>query len=166
MEYTETVLNEGQTRRVWEKMVEAEVRSFYFADLASRYTRYKQIISGATFFLSSGAAASVIGRSPNWVPVVLALLSALASAYSIAVGLDRRASALAKLHADWNALQSGYERLWNHWYEDSAEQTWEELRKQAHSVSDRATTEAPRPDDKLIDEWAKTVYSRYGQAAA
>jgi len=40
------------------------------------------------------------------------------------------------------------------------------LRKQAHSVSDRATTEAPRPDDKLIDEWAKTVYSRYGQAAA
>ena len=44
-------LTEHQANRVWEKRVEAEVRSLYFADLANRFTVRKQIITGASFFL-------------------------------------------------------------------------------------------------------------------
>ena len=40
------MLSEFQTNAVWENMLAAEARSLYFADLASRYTRYKQWISG------------------------------------------------------------------------------------------------------------------------
>jgi len=58
------MLTEAQANRVWQRMVEAEVRSFYFADLASSYNRLKQILNGATFFLSSGAAATVIAKMP------------------------------------------------------------------------------------------------------
>jgi hypothetical protein len=118
------LLNDGQIGRVWEKMLEAETRSLYFADLANRFTREKQWITGASFFLASGAAATVIGKAPTWVPIFLSVLSALGNAYSMAVGLDRKISTLAKLHAAWNRIASDYDRLWNHTYEDSAHTTF------------------------------------------
>jgi hypothetical protein len=65
------MLNESQVNQVWENMLAAEVRALYFADLASRYTRQKQIITGLSFFLSSWAAATIIAQSSTWVPVVL-----------------------------------------------------------------------------------------------
>jgi hypothetical protein len=115
------MLNEYQIECVWESMLAAEARALYFADLASQYTRRKQIITGLTFFLSSGAAATVVGKSPLWVPAVLALLSAAASAYSMAVGLDRKIGTMTKLHSAWSQIATAYDRLWNHAYEDDAE---------------------------------------------
>ena len=141
-------------------MIEAEVRSLYFAELANRFTVRKQIISGVTFFLSSGAAASLIGKAPAWVPIVLSVLTAGASAYSIAVSLDRKASTMAKLHSAWNKIQSEYDRLWNHWYEDEAEAAFSELIRREQEVSETATTEAPW-DTRLIDKWQDHVNSRY-----
>jgi hypothetical protein len=57
------MLSEFQINRVWENMLAAETRSLYFGDLASRYTRKKQWITGLSFFLSFGAAASFIGKA-------------------------------------------------------------------------------------------------------
>jgi hypothetical protein len=93
------VLNEFQRVRAWEGLLSAETRSLYFADLASRYTREKQWITGVSFFFSSGAAATIIAKAPAWVPVLLALTVAAATAYSIGVNLDRRISTMAKLHS-------------------------------------------------------------------
>ncbi len=154
------MLAESDVGRIRERMMEAEIRSMYFGDLASRYTRYKQILSGASFFLSSGAAAALIGEAPKWVPVALAIVSALASAYSMAVNLDRRANTMAKLQHEWNTLQAGYERLQSHWQESAAEETLEELINRAAVASELAATEAPN-DGKLVAKWANWVYSRY-----
>jgi hypothetical protein len=140
-------------------MVEAEVRSLYFADLANRYTRRKQFIAGLSFFLSSGAAASIIAKASNWVPILLAVIVALASAYSMAVGLDRYISGMAKLHYGWNHLAADYERLWNHWRDDDAERILEDLVKQAMEMSEQAT-EMPY-HEKLIDKWRDIVYLRF-----
>jgi len=93
------VLNEFQQGKVWAGLLSAEARSLYFGDLASAYTRKKQWINGASFFLSSGAAASIIGKSPPWVPLTLAITSALSMAYAMAVSLDRRIATMAKLHS-------------------------------------------------------------------
>jgi len=157
------VLTEALTNRVWQRMVEAEVRSLYFADLANRYTRRKQIITGLTFFLSSGAAATIIAKAPSWVPLVLALVVAVATAYSMAVSLDRSIATMIKLHSGWNHLAVDYEYLWNHWTDDDAEQILGKLVKQGMEMSEQAT-EMPTKE-KLIDKWREVVYSRFREDA-
>ena len=158
-----SMLTEGETKRVWERMAEAEVRSFYFADLASRYSKRKQIITGVSFFLSSGAAATLIGKLPPAVPLTLSLIVAIVMAYSIAVGLDRRITTLSNLHLQWNQLNAEYEHLWNHWQREDADAVLDELLRKAREASEIAT-EMPYDED-LIKKWSTTVYSRYSQAA-
>ncbi len=115
------------------------MRSLYFADLANRYTTRKQIITGASFFLSSGAAATIIGNLPPVVTLLLALIAAITTAYLMAVGFDKRVGTLVrKLHCQWNHLSNEYERLWNHWYDDDAERTLNELLKRAGEASEIA----------------------------
>ena len=65
------MLTEEQIVDVWEGRISAEVRSLYFGDLASLYTTQKQWITGASFFLSSGAAALLIAKLPVWIPIAL-----------------------------------------------------------------------------------------------
>lgn len=157
------MLTEGETKRVWERMAEAEVRSMYFASLASRYSKRKQIITGVSFFLSSGAAATLIGKLPPAVPLILSLIVALVTAYSMAIGLDRRIRTLSDLHFQWNQLNSEYEHLWNHWQDDDAETVLDELLRKARDASELAT-EMPYDED-LIKQWSSRVYSRYSQPA-
>jgi hypothetical protein len=157
------MLTVDEANRVWERMVEAEVRSLYFAELASRCTRRKQIITGATFFLSSGAAATLIAKMPPCVPLVLSLIVAIVSAYSIAVGLDSRIKTLTKLHYQWNHLSADYEHLWNHWQDEDAESVLEDLIRRAREASE-AGTEMPY-DTKLLDKWQNIVFSRFQQTA-
>jgi hypothetical protein len=154
------MLNDFQARRVWENMLAAETRSLYFADLASRYTKRKQFITGISFFLSSGAAASLIGKLPQWVPLAASTLAAVAGAYSIAVGLDRKTGTMAKLHSTWGQISTEYERLWNHQGDADAEARLDEMVQREKEPSELATTEAPN-DQKLIGEWQDRVFSMY-----
>ena len=146
-------------------MAEAEVRSLYFGDLAARYTKRKQTIVAASFFLSSGAAASLWATMPAWVPLTMAIIVALLTGYSIAVNLDKAALTMANLHGEWNRLSNDYEHLWNRWYADDAEDTLKALLERASQVSVKGrSTEAPF-DQNLIDKWETYVYSQY-QATA
>ncbi len=154
------MIPESQTGMIWKKMKEAEVRALYFGDLATRYTKRKQIITGASFFFSSGAAATLAAEGPHWIPLILATLTALITSYSIAVGLDKKAIALSKLHAQWNRLASDYEHLWHHWYAEDSEKILEDLLLRAGQVSETATLEAPYRQ-KLLDKWADQVYAPY-----
>lgn len=158
-----SVLSEAESRRVWERMAEAEVRSLYFANLASRYSKQKQIITGISFFLSSGAAATLIGKLPSAVPLALSSVVAIVTAYSMAVGLDRRIAELSNLHSEWNQLTAEYEHLWNHWQDDDASAVLDELVRKAREASESAT-EMPYDED-LIKKWSTIVYARYSQAA-
>ena len=157
------MLTESETKRVWERMAEAEVRSLYFADLASRYSKRKQIITGVSFFLSSGAAATLIGKLPPSVPLVLSLVVAIVTAYSMAIGLDRRIKMLSDLHSQWNMLNAEYEHLWNHWQDDDAASILDDLLRKAREASELGT-EMPYDED-LIKQWSTKVYSRYSQPA-
>lgn len=145
---------------IWNNRIEAEVRSLYFADLTARYTKRKQIITGLSFFLSSAAAATVVGKTPWYVPVVLSSVVAMATAYSIAVGLDRKVTMLAKLHSEWSSLAYEYGELWPQWYRDDADNIASALVKRARDASTLATTEAPY-DSKAMDKWSDHVYSAY-----
>ncbi|PYX53493.1 MAG: hypothetical protein DMG76_25345 [Acidobacteria bacterium] len=152
------MLTEDQVRRVWEKMLGAEARSLYFAEMAAAYTWRKQIITATSFFLSSGAAASLIAKMPACVPIVLAVIVALLTAYSLAVSLDRSIGAMTKLHCQWNQLAADYERLWNHWQDDDAEAVFRSLLKRAGEASEAAIEMPYKPE--ALDRWQKQVYSR------
>src|ERR1019366_6294856 len=91
------MLTEDQAKRVWERMVESEVRSLYFGDMASKNTARKQIFVGASFFLSSGAFAALVGHLLVLVPTVCALIVEILTAYSMADGFGRRYGTHAKL---------------------------------------------------------------------
>lgn len=149
-----------EANAIWERKVEAEIRSLYFADLTTRFTRRKQIVTGMSFFLSTAAAATVIGKLPWIVPVTLSAVVSLATAYSIATGLDRRISTLAKLHSEWNSLSDEYDRLWSRWYDEETEDAVNALIKRGRDASLLATTDAPYYKE-LMDKWSDHVYSSY-----
>ena len=154
------MLDEFQRIQVWENMLAAETRSLYFGDLASRYTRQKQWITGLSFFLASGAAASLIGKAPEFVPTVLSLVVAGMTAYSIAVGLDRKTATMAKLHSAWSRISQEYTRLWSHAGDDDAEDQLEQILEMSREPSELATTDAPN-DQKLLEKWQDRVFALY-----
>src|ERR1700676_4385818 len=132
------MLTEYQANRVWERMLEAEARSLYFGDLAVTYTRRKQIITATSFFLSSGAAATMIAKMQKYFPIFPALIVELTAAYSLAVNLDRSIVTMTKLHCQWNQLSADYEHLWNHWQDDDSEVVLSSLLRRAAEASEVA----------------------------
>ncbi len=151
------MLTEPQIADVWEGQISAEVRSLYFGDLASVYALRKQWITGLSFFLSSGAAATLIGKLPLWVPIVLSILVAVITAYAVAVNLDSKIRTMAKLHYAWNQIGNDYRRLWNHTYSEEAESELEDLERRQLELSELATTDAPN-DPKRMLRWTDQVF--------
>ena len=158
------MLTENEAGRVWQRMFEAEVRSLYFADLAARYSRRKRIMTGVIFFLSSGAAATILAALPKQIPIVLSLIVAILTAYSIAVNLDTRIKTFLKLHYEGNRLESEYERLWNHWRDADAEGILADLVKRGRDASEIATEFTF--DEEQIGKWTRFVQSRFPQVTA
>ncbi len=154
------MLSEFQIKHVWESMLAAEARSLYFGDLASRYTRRKQWITGVSFFFSSGAAATIIAKAPQWVPLMLALVVAGATAYAMAVNLDRRIATMARLHSAWREIATQYDRLWNHASDEDSESQLDKIMERENEPSELATTDAPN-DQKLLGKWQDRVFSLY-----
>jgi hypothetical protein len=155
------MLSQFQINQVWENMLAAETRSLYFADLASRYTIRKQWITGVSFFLSSGAAATIIAKLPEWLPGLLASTVAATMAYSIAVNLDGKIKTMTKLYSSWDRIATEYGRLWTRTYADDAEEQMYEIIQRAKEYSEIATTEAPN-DQKLLAKWQDQVFLLHG----
>lgn len=154
--YEGVALTQTQQERVWENMLAAETRSLYFGDLASRYSLQKQWITGVSFFLSSAAAATVVAKAPAVIPATTAMISALANAYSIAVGLDKRIQTMAKLHSSWNRIAAEYQNIWDHMDADDAEGRFLKVIDLEREPSEIATTSAPN-DQKLLGKWQDVV---------
>ena len=154
------MLTEPQIADVWEGQISAEVRSLYFGDLASVYALRKQWITGLSFFLSSGAAATLIAKLPVWVPIALSTIVAVITAYAVAVNLDSKIRTMAKLHYAWNQIGNDYRRLWNHTYSEEAADELSEIQRREIEFSELATTEAPN-DPKRLLHWEDQVFKLY-----
>lgn len=159
------MLTAEQINDVWESQISAEVRSLYFGDLASRYSIQKQWITGLSFFLSSSAAATLLGKLPLWCPIALSLLVALISAYAVAANLDSKVRTMGKLHYAWTLIGNDYKRLWNHVYEDDAESELESLQRRELEISELATTDAPN-DPKRMERWQDQVFKLHRLGSA
>jgi len=152
------MLNDYQITRVWEGMIAAETRALYFGDLTARHTRQKQWITGLSFFLSSGAAASIIAQFPAWIAASLALIVAAITAYAMAVNLDGRIATMSKLQASWSQIANLYDHLWNHTNDDDAESQLSKIIEREREPSELAATSAPN-DEKLMARWETRVFA-------
>jgi hypothetical protein len=151
------MLTEDQINDVWESRISAEVRSLYFGDLANRYSVWKQWVTGLSFFLASGAMATLIGKLPLWIPTVLSLIVALTNAYSVAVGLEAKIRTMGKLHFSWAQIGNDYDRLWSHTYSEDATAELHDLQRRELEISELATTDAPY-DEKRLSRWQTVVF--------
>lgn len=118
-------LNELQRTRLWEDLLLAEARIYYFGDLATRYNREQRIITWASLILSSGAtvtavAAAVVASGQVWISAVLALTASAITFYSLVAQNPKRASDATDLHTRWTKLARAYERLWEDMYAEDA----------------------------------------------
>ncbi len=159
------MLSEDQITSLWERRIAAEVRSLYFADLASRYSKQKQIITGIVFFFSSGAAGALVGKLPAWVPTTLSLGVAIITAYTIAVNLDLTIRTMAKFHYQWGELAEGYESLWSNIHAADAMLDFETLCRRERDLSELATTDAPN-DQKRLAYWQDQVFQQHHLVSA
>ena len=150
-------LSKEQIDDIWNRRLNAETYSYYFGDLASRYSRIKQAITFITFFLASGAVASIVGKLPSWVPAILPAIVALASAYSVATSLDSKIRAMAKLYYSWLQISDEYTQLWNHTYSEDAEAEAEDLRRREQELSLLAIRDAPN-NQKALSRWQEQVW--------
>ncbi|MGA6980709.1 MAG: hypothetical protein WBZ11_04075, partial [Candidatus Sulfotelmatobacter sp.] len=101
------------------------------------------MITGISFFLSSGAAASIISKAPAWIPLMLALIVAASTAYAMAVNLDGKIATMIKLHSAWSVIATKYDNLWNHTYGEDAEDQLHQIVQSEREPSEIATTDAP-----------------------
>ena len=154
------MLTKSQVDEVWNSMFKAEVRSYYYGDLASRYTRWKKVLTGSSFLLSSIAVALVVGGAEGqYIFATLNLIIAATSGFSIGFSLDENVARMSRLRHSWSQVADEYERLWNRWYEEPAEHTLLKLQQQARLLSDEGI-QAPRRQ-KLLAYWYDQVCSMH-----
>jgi hypothetical protein len=117
-------LNELQRQRLWEDLLLAEARSYYFGDLATKYNREQRVITWTSLILSSSAMVTAVAASvangQAWLPAVLALIASGVTFYSLVVQNHKRAADAADLHTRWAKLARAYERLWEEMYDEDA----------------------------------------------
>lgn len=149
-------LNDDQIATAWERLISAETYALYFGSLASRYSSRQRYVTFVSFFFSSAAAVTV-SKFSMWLPIAFSLIVALATAYSIAIGLESKTRTMAKLHESWHKLGQEYTELWNRTWSDEAEAVLYALMRREQELSTLATTEAPN-NRKLMAESEEQIF--------
>jgi hypothetical protein len=165
------MLSDLQQKRVWEGLLSAEIRAYYFADLASEHHRRQRVVTWAILFLSSGAFFALVtmlvaGLPPAlaWVPAGLVLLTTAMSLYAIVGQNQQRANDSADLHVRWSRLAREYEALWDNMYAEDAPARLDALADDEDALS-KPGMALGRPDNRRLLKWQDYVEQRLPQRA-
>ncbi|WP_263377462.1 hypothetical protein [Granulicella paludicola] len=157
------MLTAPQIERLWEDKMNAEARSCYFAELASRESGIKRFIVGSTFILSSAAVVTLLSKVSTWVSILFTATIALANGYQIAVSQDSKIKTAGKLHIGWLQLQNEYDRLWSHTHDKDAESELRRLQDREQELSETAATEIGH-NEKIWLKWLDIVHKKHEDA--
>lgn len=162
-------MTDAQNQRVWESRIEAEARSYYFADIASRESTLKRIFTGVSFVFSSAAIVTMLSLLPRWPSVGISVIVALVNGYQIAVGQDAKIKTASKLYVEWSRLEQDYDRLWNNIHEADAETLLHQYLARERDLSETGATEIDHNEKRWI-KWldiarAKADTSDYDREA-
>lgn len=153
------MLSDAQRYEVGERMLAAEMRSNYYADLCSRYLGRQRWIAFATLLCSSGAVATVLSTSLptrlSWTRPTLALITAALSLFSFVRQYLQTSTDCAELHSTWNRLAAEYDALWNDLDADNGHERLKLLISRGEEASKRGT-KIPY-EENLMRKWQKHV---------
>ena len=152
---------EDEAGKVWQAMRAARVRSLYFGDMLSRYSRRKQWVQGVSLGFSSGAVIAALGESWQQAAPALAAVVAIANAWSISANLDQKTLTLAALRTSWETLRIEYSELWAQWYADDATNRFAALQRRGNDLGMVASSGAPW-DPKAVARWERFVDTELG----
>jgi hypothetical protein len=147
-----------QQRRLWEEWFYAEVRAYYFADLAGRFDRRQRLVTWLSLFGASGALVAALGtilagRWP-WLPGLVALLPSGLGFYALVADNPHRAAECRSLYEGWSTLAADRSQLWDDMYGEDAPARLAAMEARGRSLSSRGTTLRIREED----EQAKLLY--------
>lgn len=156
-----SMLSEFQQDELWRNWISAEIRSDYFADMATRYARWHSWLIWLTLFFSAGTLAAVIGGLPvNLAPLkpILALVTTALSLLSLVMQNPKKSAESADLHFKWNRLAEEYKSLWANPYSEDAESEYSSLVSREAEVSKASLVIPNRP--KIVEKWERHVLAQ------
>jgi hypothetical protein len=152
------MLSESQQKRVWEGMLGAEIRANYFAELSGRYLRRQRSSTWITLLFSSGAVVSIVANLSGelkWLQLVLTLVAAGVSAYSLVIQNQKFAIDASDLHARWNRAAKDFEGIWENVYADDAAERLKAVDERTTELS-KAGASFPYSKRKML-HWQEHV---------
>jgi hypothetical protein len=147
---------------VWEKMIESEMRAYYFAELANSYRNWAHHLTFAILLLTSGAAVSAalgLPASFHWVAVLLPLVAAALSAWMLVKAYIANAASANDLHAQWARVAAQYEELWNDVDSQEAPASFQRLLDRGQELSKMGTIFPAK--NRRLEHWLAYASERY-----
>ncbi len=162
------MLTPNQQKIVWEGWLSAEVRAYYFADLALRYQRRQTVV---TWLLLASATTGWATLVADWLPAglawvrpVLAFATAGLSLWSALARNQKNVTDCADLHFRWHALATRFEELWDQMYEPHAARTLQALKATAAEISKSSVVGALPYDAVRMGKWQDLVEAQHAPA--
>ena len=122
-------------RRVWEEMVYANMRANYFGDLVRVYQRRDKWIRIAVWVLTSGSLASALSTWEQSAKIIFPLLAAIGTLWLLLSQYPNLSRDATDLTMSWQGIAARYERLWNNLEPSGAETTFDDIYREADSIS-------------------------------
>lgn len=161
------MLSEFQQDEVWRNWISAEIRSDYFADMATRYARTHSWLIWLSLFFSAGTLAAIIGNLSGdlgWIKSALALVTTAASLLSVVMQNPKKNSESADLHLRWNRLAKEYQTLWDDVYAENSEPRLAALLEKEADLSKASLAIPNKP--KLVEKWERHVLAQRARVPA
>lgn|ERR1039458_2579727 len=150
-------------RRVWDEMLFAAMRANYFGEMVLWYQNLEKWIRVVILVASSGAAATVLAKTPDWLKLGLPIIAAAGSFWLILSQFGMLAREASDIHAGWNSVEARYERLWNSLEEPGSEMLFDQIYDSANALS-KAGTKFPNRQKRLahcLDQASQIATARY-----
>ncbi|MBI4479560.1 MAG: hypothetical protein HY651_06015 [Acidobacteria bacterium] len=161
------MLTQMQQKNVWEGWLSAEMRAYYFAEMANRYQTLQRVLTWLTLIFSSSAAVAVLSDGApegfEWIRGALVLLTAAVSLLALVQQNQKRATDCSDLHFRWNRLASEFESLWDNVYAEDAATKLALLEEKAAELS-RSSTAFPYKKRVML-KWQIHVERQHGVSA-
>jgi len=158
------MLSDPQIRRLWEEWIGAETRAYWYAELSTRHQQRQRIITILNLVFSSGAAVlffTSIGLAPY-----VAVLSAIASAISLAEQNYRRVIVADDLHSKWSRIALECTRLWESSFSDDAADGLWQIENMVFDASQSSVSAGFKLDAKAMAHWQDVVQMHHGVQSA
>jgi len=159
------MLTDHQLNRLWDELIAAQTRSYYFGELVHKYQRRQNQITFLSLVFSSGAAVVFLLQLGNaWAAPAAAFVSAALSIYSLVAQNQKRSIESADLHTRWAEITTECVHLWESWFDENAIERLGQIEKHAAEAS-KSSTQFPA-NKRAMARWMELAEAHHRESTA